>query len=116
MLNQNIIKMANRKHNYDRIRNSRNELEAVLRIRGISKRRFGMICNIKGSTIEKYLDNPYFLRYYQMRRLANFLNIDVKDIIDMIEVDLEDGEIIIQGEEDYSLVGALPSKYRTDEV
>ena len=108
--------MANRKHNYDRIRNSRNELEAVLRIRGISKRRFGMICNIKGSTIEKYLDNPYFLRYYQMRRLANFLNIDVKDIIDMIEVDLEEGEITIQGEEDYSLIGALPSKYRNDEV
>ena len=108
--------MKKRQHNYDRIRNSRNELEAVLRIRGISKRRFGMICNIKGSTIEKYLDNPYFLRYYQMRRLANFLNIDVKDIIDMIELDLEEGEITIRGEEDYSLVGALPSKYRNDEV
>lgn len=108
--------MANRQHNYDRVRGSRNELEAVLRIRGISKRRFGMICNIKGSTIEKYLDNPYFLRYYQMRRLANFLNVEVKDIIDMIEVDLEEGELTIQGEEDFNLIGALPSKYRKDEV
>ena len=108
--------MEKRQHNYDRIRNSRNELEAVLRIRGISKRRFGMICNIKGSTIEKYLDNPYFLRYYQMRRLANFLNIEVKDVIDMIEVDLHEGELIIKGEEDFNLVGALPSKYRKDEV
>ena len=108
--------MANRQHNYDRVRGSRNELEAVLRIRGISKRRFGMICNIKGSTIEKYLDNPYFLRYYQMRRLANFLNVEVKDIIDMIEVELEEGELTIQGEEDFNLIGALPSKYRKDEV
>ena len=108
--------MEKRQHNYDRIRNSRNELEAVLRIRGISKRRFGMICNIKGSTIEKFLDNPYFLRYYQMRRLANFLNIEVKDVIDMIEVDLHEGELIIKGEEDFNLVGALPSKYRKDEV
>ena len=108
--------MANRQHNYDRVRGSRNELEAVLRIRGISKRRFGMICNIKGSTIEKYLDNPYFLRYYQIRRLANFLNVEVKDIIDMIEVDLEEGELTIQGEEDFNLIGALPSKYRKDEV
>ena len=44
------------KNNYDSIRKSKNELEAILRIRGISKRRFGRIINVKGSTIEKYLD------------------------------------------------------------
>jgi hypothetical protein len=98
-------------NNYDRVRNSRNELEATLRIRGISKRRFGKICNIKGTTIDKYIDNPYHLRYYQMRRLANFLNIDVRDIIDIIEIDLPEGELIIKGEEDFNLVEAIPSKY-----
>ena len=72
------------KNDYEKVRTSRNELEAILRIRGISKQRFGRVLNIKGSTIEKYLDNPYHLRYYQMQRLANFLNIDVKDVIDII--------------------------------
>ena len=65
------------KTTYDKVKTSRNELEAILRIRGISKQRFGRILNIKGSTIEKYLDHPYYLRYYQMDRLAKFLNINL---------------------------------------
>jgi hypothetical protein len=95
------------KDTYDKIKTSRNELEAILRIRGISKQRFGRILNIKGSTIEKYLDHPYYLRYYQMDRLAKFLNIDVKDVIDIIECDLEGEIIIVQGEENYTMIDAL---------
>lgn len=34
------------KNNYDKIRSSKNELEAILRIRGISKVRFGKIINV----------------------------------------------------------------------
>jgi len=99
-------------NNYDRVRNSRNELEATLRIRGISKRRFGKICNVKGTTIDKYIENPYMLRYYHMRRIAKFLNIDVRDIIDIIEIDLPEGELSINGEEDFTLIDAMPSKYK----
>ena len=44
------------KNNYEKVRASRNELEAILRIRGISKQKFGRILNIKGSTIEKYVE------------------------------------------------------------
>jgi len=99
------------KNSYDKIRSSRNELEAILRIKGISKQKFGRIINIKGSTIEKYLDNPYFLRYYQMLRLAKFLNIDVKDIIDIIEVDLDGTQILIEGEEGYEDIKEVQSKY-----
>tara|TARA_R100000656_G_scaffold121268_1_gene96128 strand:+ start:794 stop:1099 length:306 start_codon:yes stop_codon:yes gene_type:complete len=95
------------KTTYDKVKTSRNELEAILRIRGISKQRFGRILNIKGSTIEKYLDHPYYLRYYQMDRLAKFLNINVKDVVDIIECDLEGEIIIIQGEENYTMVEAL---------
>ena len=95
------------KNDYEKVRSSRNELEAILRIRGISKQRFGRILNIKGSTIEKYLDNPYYLRYYQMQRLAKFLNVNVKDIIDIIEIDLEGGMIIVQGEDSFQGVEAL---------
>jgi len=98
------------KNNYEQVRSSRNELEAILRIRGISKQRFGRILNIKGATIEKYLDHPYFLRYYQMQRLAKFLNIDVKDIIDIIEIDLKSGMIVIQGEDNFTGVESLAQK------
>jgi len=95
------------KNDYEKVRTSRNELEAILRIRGISKQRFGRILNIKGSTIEKYLDNPYHLRYYQMQRLSQFLNVGVKDIVDIIEIDLKDGMIIVQGEDNFSAVESL---------
>tara|TARA_R110002167_G_scaffold12813_1_gene54484 strand:+ start:150 stop:461 length:312 start_codon:yes stop_codon:yes gene_type:complete len=97
-------------NDYDKVRTSRNELEAILRIRGISKQRFGRILNIKGSTIEKYLDNPYHLRYYQMQRLAQFLNVDVKDIIDIIEVDLKDDMIVVEGENGFKAVEALTTQ------
>jgi|TARA_B110000240_G_C13505161_1_gene455804 hypothetical protein len=111
-LTKNNIKMNN---DYDKVRTSRNELEAILRIRGISKQRFGRILNIKGSTIEKYLDNPYFLRYYQMQRLAVFLNVDVKDIIDIIEVDIKNETIIVEGEEGYKGIEQM-IKERKDEA
>ena len=103
------------KNDYDKVRTSRNELEAILRIRCISKQRFGRILNIKGSTIEKYLDNPYHLRYYQMQRLAQFLNVDVKDIIDIIEVDLKGEVIVVEGEEGYKGVDQM-IKERKDEA
>ena len=96
-------------NDYDKVRTSRNELEAILRIR------FGRILNIKGSTIEKYLDNPYHLRYYQMQRLARFLNVDVKDIIDIIEVDLKGEVIVVEGEEGYKGVDQM-IKERKDEA
>tara|TARA_R100000306_G_scaffold16696_1_gene20858 strand:- start:325 stop:636 length:312 start_codon:yes stop_codon:yes gene_type:complete len=102
------------KFTYDKIKTSRNELEAILRIRGISKQKFGRILNIKGSTIEKYLDNPYYLRYYQMQRLAHFLNVDVKDIIDIIEVDLKGGMIVVQGEDNFQGIESLVKRIRNE--
>lgn len=104
------------KNDYDKVRTSRNELEAILRIRGISKQRFGRVLNIKGSTIEKYLDNPYHLRYYQMQRLAQFLNIDVKDVVDIIEVDLKDEAIVVEGENNFEAVKSIVKQISNDEI
>tara|TARA_R110000744_G_scaffold3280_1_gene12721 strand:- start:443 stop:754 length:312 start_codon:yes stop_codon:yes gene_type:complete len=98
------------KNDYEKVRTSRNELEAILRIRGISKQRFGRILNIKGSTIDKYVENPYFLRYYQMQRIAKFLNVEVKDIIDIIEIDLKDEMITVEGEENFKCIESLNTK------
>ena len=97
-------------NNYDKVRTSKNELEAILRIRGISKQKFGRILNIKGATIEKYVEKPYYMRYYQMQRLANYLNIDVKDVIDIVEVDLESNSIMVEGEESFQVIESLLSK------
>ena len=102
------------KNDYDKVRTSRNELEAILRIRGISKQRFGRILNIKGSTIEKYLDNPYFLRYYQMQRIAKFLNVDVKDIVDIIEIDLKGGMIVVEGENNFQGIESLDTSWANE--
>ena len=96
-LTKKNIKMKN---DYEKVRTSRNELEAILRI-----------LNIKGSTIEKYLDNPYHLRYYQMQRLSTFLNIGVKDIIDIIEIDLKDELIVLDGESNFKVVESLGGKH-----
>tara|TARA_R100000773_G_C4158303_1_gene77303 strand:+ start:387 stop:668 length:282 start_codon:yes stop_codon:yes gene_type:complete len=88
------------KTDYKTVSESRNELEAILRIKGISKQKFGRILNIKGNTIERYLSYPYLIRYFHMMRLAKFLNLDVKDVIDIIEVDLQD-DFVVQGEPEY---------------
>jgi hypothetical protein len=42
-----------------------------------------------------------------MQRLAQFLNIHVKDIIDIIEVDLKDEVIIVEGEENFKGVESI---------
>ena len=48
-----------------------------------------------------------------MARLATFLNIDVRDVIDIIEVDIPNRHsIVVEGEEDYDMVKALPTNRR----
>ena len=42
-----------------------------------------------------------------MQRLAIFLNIDVKDIIDIIEVDLKGEAIIVEGEDGFQVVKSI---------
>ncbi len=42
-----------------------------------------------------------------MQRLAQFLNIDVKDVIDIIEVDLKDEIIVVEGEDNFQVVESL---------
>ena len=45
-----------------------------------------------------------------MQRLAQFLNVDVKDIIDIIEVDLKDDMIVVEGENGFKAVEALTTQ------
>ena len=45
-----------------------------------------------------------------MQRLAQFLNVDVKDIIDIIEVDLKGEVIVVEGENGFKAVESLTSQ------
>ena len=42
-----------------------------------------------------------------MQRIANFLNINVKDIVDIIEVDLKGNMIVVEGENNFKGVESL---------
>tara|TARA_R100000030_G_scaffold95163_1_gene82452 strand:+ start:923 stop:1204 length:282 start_codon:yes stop_codon:yes gene_type:complete len=66
---------------------ARNEFEEMLRCEGISKRRFGMIIGVKGSTIEKYIDDPGFIRVSQIEKLAEYLEADATTIFKLINED-----------------------------
>ena len=50
---------------------ARNDLEVMLRIQGITKKRFGEIIDTKGATVDKYLSNPSLLRVKHIQCLAN---------------------------------------------
>lgn len=80
--------MASR--SFDKIRDSRNELEALLRIKGISKANFGRILDVCEATAERYIREPQRLRYSHMKLLGKFCNLEVKEVIDVIEYDLTD--------------------------
>ena len=45
-----------------------------------------------------------------MQRLAHFLNVDVKDIIDIIEVDLSGEAIVIENENCFNAIESLTKK------
>ncbi len=48
-----------------------------------------------------------------MARLATFLNLEVKDIVDVIEVDIPDRHnIYVKGEDDYDMIQVLPTQNR----
>ena len=82
-------------------------LATILLDKGISKQKFGRILNIKGATIDKYLNKPYIMRYFQMQRLAHFLNISIDHVISIIEVDLESQSMVIDGEENFTPVNSI---------
>jgi len=51
-----------------------------------------------------------------MQRLARFLNIEVKDVIDIIEIDLKEDSIVIEGEENFKAVESLTKQKNNDDI
>ena len=50
---------------------AKNEFERFIRITGITKRRFSEITGLKGTSVDKYIDNPTMLRLKHLQLLSN---------------------------------------------
>jgi|TARA_R110000765_G_C18787836_1_gene592172 hypothetical protein len=81
--------MRTTEEKFERVKASRNELEAFLRINGISKARFSRILDVCEITADRYIAEPVKLRYIHIKKIANFTNLNTKEIVDLIEYDFE---------------------------
>ena len=70
------------KYSLDKVRCSRNKIEALLRIYGISNFKLCKIMGVNYATSKKYM------RFIHANRLASFIGLKVQDIVDTIVYDL----------------------------
>ena len=77
-----------KKFTLEKIRAARNELEAQLRIKGISARSFAKLLGVCDITSGRYIQDPTKMRYLHMKKLAEYFDMSVNDVIDIIEYDL----------------------------
>ena len=77
-----------KKYSLDKIRKSRNEFEALLRIYGISNLRLCSILEVNYLTSKKFIEKPTNMRFIHAKRLADFLRLDIQDIIDTVVYDI----------------------------
>tara|TARA_R110002020_G_scaffold311153_1_gene526806 strand:+ start:159 stop:401 length:243 start_codon:yes stop_codon:yes gene_type:complete len=76
------------KYSLEKIRKSRNEFEALLRIYGVSNLRLCKIIGVNYATSRKFIENPISIRFVHAKRLADFLGLNIQDIVDTIVYDL----------------------------
>tara|TARA_R110000744_G_scaffold348265_1_gene453865 strand:- start:455 stop:697 length:243 start_codon:yes stop_codon:yes gene_type:complete len=76
------------KYSLIKIRASRNEFEALLRIYGISNLKLCKIIGVNYATSRKYIESPPQLKFIHAKRLADFIGLKIQDIVDTIVYDL----------------------------
>ena len=76
------------KYSLEKIRKSRNEFEALLRIYGVSNLRLCKVLGVNYATSRKFIENPPSLRFIHAKTLSDFLGLEVQDIVDTIVYDL----------------------------
>ena len=76
------------KYSLIKIRASRNEFEALLRIYGISNLKLCKIIGVNYATSRKYIESPPQLKFIHAKRLADFIGLKIQDIVDTILYDL----------------------------
>jgi len=78
------------KYSLDKIRGSRNEFEALLRIHGISNLSLCKIIGVNYATSAKFIKEPTDIRFIHAHRLADFIGVSVQDVVDVIVYDLKE--------------------------
>tara|TARA_R100001463_G_scaffold1559_2_gene6804 strand:- start:4682 stop:4924 length:243 start_codon:yes stop_codon:yes gene_type:complete len=77
------------KYSLNKIRKSRNEFEALLRIYGISNLRLCKVLEVNYATSKKYIEVPTDMRFIHAKRLADYIGLDIQDIVDTIVYDIK---------------------------
>ena len=77
------------KYSLDKIRKSSNEFEALLRIYGISNLRLCKVLEVNYLTSKKFIETPTNMRFIHAKRLADFIGLEIQDIVDTIVYDIK---------------------------
>tara|TARA_R100001163_G_C5058530_1_gene195149 strand:- start:1223 stop:1465 length:243 start_codon:yes stop_codon:yes gene_type:complete len=77
------------KYSLDKIRKSRNEFEALLRIYGVSNLRLCKVLEVNYNTSKKFITTPTNMRFIHAKRLADYLGLEMQDIFDTIVYDIK---------------------------
>ena len=77
-----------KKYTLDKIRKSRNEFEALLRIYGISNLRLCKILQVNYATSKKFIEEPTTMSFILAKRLADNIGLTILDIIDTVVYDI----------------------------
>ena len=77
------------KYSLNKIRKSRNEFEALLRIYGVSNLRLCKVLEVNYATSKKFIATPTNMRFIHAKRLADFIGLEIQDIVDTIVYDIK---------------------------
>ena len=77
------------KYSINKIRKSRNEFEALLRIYGVSNLRLCKVIEVNYNTSKKFIETPANMRFIHAKRLADYLGLEIQDIFDTIVYDIK---------------------------
>tara|TARA_R110000764_G_scaffold68863_1_gene142736 strand:- start:730 stop:951 length:222 start_codon:yes stop_codon:yes gene_type:complete len=72
------------------MKKARNEFEVLMRTQGVTKREFGQITGVSGTTIDKYLENPTMLRLKHLSLIAESQNIEEEKLLNIINSTKDD--------------------------
>tara|TARA_R100001129_G_scaffold59870_1_gene40814 strand:- start:37 stop:282 length:246 start_codon:yes stop_codon:yes gene_type:complete len=78
------------KYSINKIRKSRNEFEALLRIYGVSNLRLCKVIEVNYNTSKKFIETPTNMRFIHAKRLADYLGLEMQDIFDTIVYDINE--------------------------
>jgi hypothetical protein len=66
------------------MKKARNSFEVLMRTQGVTKRKFGQITGVSGTTIDKYLENPTMLRLKHLSLLAESQEMKEEELLNLI--------------------------------